>query len=106
MVFVPLRKHSYGPPRPVTGIAYFLFVDDVRTSQETPLWASTACYGDSFTFLYVAGVRILQETHIWASAACYGDWLYFLLLVFYVVSDLPYICNIPLPIGQTLIWSL
>jgi hypothetical protein len=27
-----------------------LYVDDVRASQETHLWASTACYGHSFTF--------------------------------------------------------
>jgi hypothetical protein len=37
------------------GYLYFLYVDDVRTTQETPsqethLWASTACYGDSFIF--------------------------------------------------------
>jgi hypothetical protein len=32
------------------GQLYFLYVADVRTSQETQLWASTACYGDSFTF--------------------------------------------------------
>jgi hypothetical protein len=31
-----------------------LYVDSVRTSQETHLWASTACYGDSFTFYSVA----------------------------------------------------
>jgi hypothetical protein len=29
----------------------FLYVDDVRTSQEIHLWISTACYGDSFTLL-------------------------------------------------------
>jgi hypothetical protein len=29
----------------------FLYVDDVRTSQETHPYASTACYGDTFTFL-------------------------------------------------------
>jgi hypothetical protein len=26
------------------------YVDDVHTLQETHLWASTACYRDSFTF--------------------------------------------------------
>jgi hypothetical protein len=32
------RKHTYGPPRPVTGIALlFLYVDHVCTSQETPM---------------------------------------------------------------------
>jgi hypothetical protein len=30
---------------------YFLYVDDIRTSQETHIWASAACYGDSFTIL-------------------------------------------------------
>jgi hypothetical protein len=51
----------------------FLYVDDIRTSQETHLRASTACCGDSFTFLYVDDVRISQEPHLWASKACYGD---------------------------------
>jgi hypothetical protein len=40
--------------RPVT-VGYgdsftFLYADDVCTSQRTHLWASTTCYGDSFTF--------------------------------------------------------
>jgi hypothetical protein len=34
-----------------------LYVYDVRTSQETHLWASMPCYGDSFTSLYVDYVR-------------------------------------------------
>jgi hypothetical protein len=50
MMFVPHRKHTYGPPRPVTGIALLFYVDDVRTSQETLLCTSAACYGDNFTF--------------------------------------------------------
>jgi hypothetical protein len=53
----------YRPPQPVTGIALnFLYVNYVRTSQETPIRASTACYGDSFTVLYVNDVRTSQET--------------------------------------------
>jgi hypothetical protein len=35
---------------------YVLYVADVRTSQETHLWASTACYSNSFTFLYADDV--------------------------------------------------
>jgi hypothetical protein len=36
------------------GIALlFLYVDDVRTSQDTQVWASTACYRDIFSFIYV-----------------------------------------------------
>jgi hypothetical protein len=44
---------------------------DVRTSQETHLHASTACYWDSFTFLYVGDVRTSQEAQ--TSTACYRD---------------------------------
>jgi hypothetical protein len=50
----------------------FVYVDDVHTSQETHLWASTCCYGNSFAFLYV-DVRTTQETQLWASTGCYGD---------------------------------
>jgi hypothetical protein len=51
MMFVTHSKHAYGPPRPVNGNNFtFLYVDDVRTSLETHLWASTACYTDSSTF--------------------------------------------------------
>jgi hypothetical protein len=64
MMFVPHRKHTYGAARPVTGIALRVFLDCVRTSQETYLWTSTACYGDSFTCLYVDDVRTSQETHL------------------------------------------
>jgi hypothetical protein len=48
-----------------------LYVDDVRTSQETHLWASVARYEDSFTIVYVDDARTSQETHLWASTACY-----------------------------------
>jgi hypothetical protein len=35
MMFVPHKKHTYGPPRPIMGILLlFLYVDDVRASQE------------------------------------------------------------------------
>jgi hypothetical protein len=39
-------------------------INYIRTSQEHTLWASTACYRDSFTFLYVDGIHTLQETHL------------------------------------------
>jgi hypothetical protein len=71
-MFVPHRKQT--PPLP-TGIALlFLYVDDVRTSRKA--YASTACYGDSFTVLYVDDVRTSQEAY--ASTACYGDSFTFL----------------------------
>jgi hypothetical protein len=51
----------------------FMYVDDFRTSQETQLWVSTACYKDSFTVIHVYDVRTSQETQLWASTG----WLYF-----------------------------
>jgi uncharacterized protein YcgI (DUF1989 family) len=50
-----------------------LFVDDVRTSQETHLWAFTACYGNSFTSLYMDDIRTSKETHLWASMDSYRE---------------------------------
>jgi hypothetical protein len=53
-----------------------LFVDDihdVRTSHEKHLWASAACYEDSFTILNADDIYTSQETHRRASTACYGD---------------------------------
>jgi hypothetical protein len=42
------------PPLPLTGDRFtFLYVDYVRTSQETHPWVSKVCYGDSFTFAYL-----------------------------------------------------
>jgi hypothetical protein len=81
-------------PLPVNGDSFtFLYVDDVRTSQEAHI--STAVMGivllfyismmfvphrkhmfplpvngDNFTFLYVDDVRTSQEAHV--STACYG----------------------------------
>jgi hypothetical protein len=74
----------------------FSYVDDIRTSQETHLWTSTACYRNSFTFSYVDDDRTSQKTpmglhgllrdrfsflyvddvrnstkHQWASMVCY-----------------------------------
>jgi hypothetical protein len=48
LTFVPHRRHTY-----YRDSYTFLYVDDVRTSQETHLQASTACYGDIFTFQYL-----------------------------------------------------
>jgi hypothetical protein len=46
--------------------------DDVRTSQEARLWASTACYGDSFTSSYAYDVRTSQEAHLGAFTSVTG----------------------------------
>jgi hypothetical protein len=67
-----------GPKACYGGSFTFLYVDDVRTSQEAHLWAPTADYGDSFTFSYVDDVRTSQEARLWALTACYGDSFTFL----------------------------
>jgi hypothetical protein len=67
-----------------------LYVDYVRTSQETRLGASTAGYEDSFTALYVDDVRTSQETRVGASTVCYGDnftFLFFTLSMAIILSD-------------------
>jgi hypothetical protein len=97
MMFVPHRKH---PSSSIVCYAIlYVYVDGVPTSQETHLWASMACFGDSFTFLYADEVHISQENthgplqtvkmitllficrgcsyltgnHLWVSTACYRD---------------------------------
>jgi hypothetical protein len=61
-MFVPHRKHPYASTACYGDSFTFLYVDDVRTSQETQ--AFIAYFGDSFTFLYVDDVRTSQETSI------------------------------------------
>jgi hypothetical protein len=34
---------------------------------------ASCCYGDNVTLLYVDDVRISQETHLWASTVCYSN---------------------------------
>jgi hypothetical protein len=52
------------------GHLYCLHVDNIRTSQETHLWASMAFYGDDFTFLYVDDIR---RPPLWSSGQ--SSWL-------------------------------
>jgi hypothetical protein len=40
---------------------FFLYVADIRISQKTHLWTSTAYYGDSFASLCVDDVRTSQK---------------------------------------------
>jgi hypothetical protein len=67
------NSQRYRPP--LTGI---LYVDNIHTSQETHLCASTACYRDSFTFLYLYYLRTSRETHLCASTTCCGEGFTFL----------------------------
>jgi hypothetical protein len=49
---------------------YFLYVDEVRTSQEIYLRASTDCYGDSFALLYI--IIIPQSSPLVANRSVLG----------------------------------
>jgi hypothetical protein len=96
-MLVPHKKCIYEPPRLVTWMAifimckwccylienaavdlhvlllrwlYFLYVDDILTSQETHLWTCTACYVDGFTFLYEGYVCTSQERRLETPTAC------------------------------------
>jgi hypothetical protein len=54
LLFVCRRSYLTGNTRIglhlLLGELYFLYVDDVQTSQETQLWTSTASCGDCFVF--------------------------------------------------------
>jgi hypothetical protein len=55
------------------------------------LWASTACYGNSFTFFYVDDVRTLQETRMGLRGLLRGQlylFFYFLLSANQSLNDL------------------
>jgi hypothetical protein len=60
------------------GWLYIVYVNDVVPHRKL-LWASTVCYGDSFT--YVADVPTSQETRLWTSTAPYEDSFPFLYVV-------------------------
>jgi hypothetical protein len=71
-MFISDRKLTYGPTRPITGIALIFICRWCSCLRgDTLLWASTACYRDRVTFLYVDGVRTWQETHLRAFSASY-----------------------------------
>jgi hypothetical protein len=71
-----MESSTYDNPTGLHGLLVdsftFLYVDDVCTSQEIYLWASTAHYGYIFTSLNVDSVHTSQETRSCASMAYYG----------------------------------
>jgi hypothetical protein len=48
MIFVPHRKHTYGPPRPVAEIALLSYMSMMFVPHRKDIWASMACYGNSY----------------------------------------------------------
>jgi hypothetical protein len=55
------QEHTYGPPWPVRGIALFFICRSLSYLTGTHLWASMACYGYSFTFLYADHFRTSEK---------------------------------------------
>jgi hypothetical protein len=71
-MFVPHKKHTFLPPRPIRGWRYFLYMLSMFVPHRKHLWAFTSCFVlHSFTFLYGYDARTLQETHLWPSTVCY-----------------------------------
>jgi hypothetical protein len=63
-MFAPHRKHTYELPRSITLIALlFMYANNVRTSQETHLWAFTVYYVDSFTSLCMYMMIVPHRKH-------------------------------------------
>jgi hypothetical protein len=55
--------------QPVTGIALLFYMYTMFVPHRNTSAASTVCHGDDLTFLYVDDVRTSRETHVWASTA-------------------------------------
>jgi hypothetical protein len=51
------------------GDSFTLYMQMMFVPRRKHLWTSMACYWDSFTILYVDDVRTSKETHVWASTA-------------------------------------
>jgi hypothetical protein len=64
-MLVPQGNTAMGFYGLLRGQFYFLYVNDVGTSQETHLQSSTAFCRDIFTYLYIDDVLTSQETHLW-----------------------------------------
>jgi hypothetical protein len=71
MMFIPLKKQTYGSTLPFTEVA-LLYVHVVRTSQETLVALHGLLQGYIY-FLYVDDVRTSQEIHLCVSTTCYSD---------------------------------
>jgi hypothetical protein len=73
MIFIPHRKHIYGTPLPITWITLLFYMQMIFISHRKQACGSPQpVTGDSFTFfIYVYDVCISQETYLWASTACY-----------------------------------
>jgi hypothetical protein len=75
------------------GYLYFVYADDICTSQKIHLCASTSCYGDSFTSPGIYDVRTSQNTHLCVSMLCHGDSFTFLYLDYICTSQEAHLCT-------------
>jgi hypothetical protein len=62
----------------------FLFIDCVRTSRETYLWISTACYAHNFIFVCMLMAFVPHRTHFYGSPQLVTE---IALLVYYLGAD-------------------
>jgi hypothetical protein len=70
MLFVPHRRQRLWASTACYGESFtVLYVDVVRTLQKTRQRASTTGYWESFTVLYIDVVRTSQETRLCSSTA-------------------------------------
>jgi hypothetical protein len=51
MMFVPLRKHTYQPPRPVNSDTFNFYMQMMFIPNRKHTYVLPWYYGDSFTFL-------------------------------------------------------
>jgi hypothetical protein len=62
MMFVPHRKHTCGPLRPVTKIALLFYMQVMFIPHSKHLRACTACYRDNF-ILYMQVMFVPHRKH-------------------------------------------
>jgi hypothetical protein len=62
-MFIPHRKHTYGPPRHATGIALLCIGRYVRTSQVTYLWIPGLVTGTALLILF-CGKEEFVDCHV------------------------------------------
>jgi hypothetical protein len=64
-MFVPHRRHTYGPPSPFTEIAVLFYVDNIRNSQETKYGIPRPVTGRALYFrMYMLFVPQRRNTYM------------------------------------------
>jgi hypothetical protein len=72
MMFVPHRKHAYGPPRPVTEISLLYYKQMMFIPHREHIWNSTVCYGIALTFCSMTQKENLAEIPLPSAHILFG----------------------------------